>query len=154
MATANGTRSPRARALAAALRKAREDFGVSNRELAGILGIDQSHLSRVETAKKVPSAETTAMTLAALRTPPAERERILDLARNAGEPNWLAVGVPGIPQQLAGAWECERAASSITQWHQNLVPGLLQTTEYARVVANPAMNVGNIDATNRRLSRV
>lgn len=141
--TAGGTRSPRVRALAAALRSAREERGISNRELAGRLAIDQSHLSRIETGKKAPSVETTAMILAALRTPPDERERVLDLARNARDPNWLAVGVPGVREQLAGAWECERAASEITEWHQSLVPGLLQTSGYARAIASSPLNVGS-----------
>ena len=142
MATAQGTRSPRVRALAAALRTAREEHGISNRALAGRLSIDQSHLSRIETGKKAPSIETTAMILAALRTPPEERARILDLARNAKEPNWLAVGTPAIPQQIAAVHECERAATNITEWHQNLVPGLLQTEEYIRAIATTAMNRG------------
>lgn len=145
MATANTTRSPRVRALAAALRAVREEHGISNRELAGRLSIDQSHLSRIETGKKTPSIETTAMILAALRTPPEERERILDLARNAREPNWLTVGIPGVRHQLAGAWECERAASNITEWHQNLIPGLLQTPDYARCIASSPLNVGNAE---------
>ena len=85
------------------------------------------------------------MILVALRTPPDERARILDLARNAKEPNWLAVGIPGVRHQLAGAWECERAASKITQWQQNLIPGLLQTTDYARVIASSPLNIGNGD---------
>lgn len=144
MADANGSRSPRARALAAALRKAREERGISNRELAARLAIDQAHLSRVETGKKVPNAEMTAMILGELRTPPKERERILELARHASDPNWLTVGIPGIPQQLAGAWECERAATCITEWHQNLIPGLLQTVEYARALTTATVRVDDI----------
>ena len=88
MTTATGTRSPRARALSAALRKAREDAGMTNRELAARLSLDQSHLSRIETGKRTPSIETTAMIVATLRTARDERDRILDLARNASEPNW------------------------------------------------------------------
>ena len=126
----------------AALRAVREEHGISNRELADRLSIDQSHLSRIETGKKTPSIETTAMILATLRTPPEERERILDLARNAKEPNWLAVGLPSVPQQLAAVYECERAASSIIEWHQNLVPGVLQTTEYTRAIAASALEGG------------
>lgn len=139
-----GARSPRARALSAALRKAREERGISSRELAGRLSIDQSHLSRIETGKRTPGVETTAMILATLRTPPEERERILALARNVAEPNWLTVGIPGIPQQLAGAWECERAATAITAWHHSLIPGLLQSSAYARAIVSASCRLDGL----------
>src|SRR5207244_869318 len=64
-----------------------------------------------------------------------EKGRILDLARHAAEPNWLTVGMPGIPQQLAGAWESERAASAIVEWTLMTIPGLLQTSDYVRAMA-------------------
>ncbi|MGI8309051.1 helix-turn-helix domain-containing protein [Saccharopolyspora hattusasensis] len=127
--------SPRARALAAALREARKERSISLREVARKLSIDQSHLSKIETGKRIPSVETTAMILAVLGIAPSERERILDLAKNASEPNWLTVGMPGIPQQLAGAVESERAASAVVHWSPMIMPGLLQTADYVRAVA-------------------
>ncbi|MGI8312304.1 helix-turn-helix domain-containing protein [Saccharopolyspora hattusasensis] len=133
MATAIG--SPRARALSAALRKAREDRGLSLRDLAKRVSLNYSYLSNLETGKRVPNVETTATIIGALRLSATDREKILALARNVSEPNWLTVGIPGIPHQLAGAWECERAASLITAWNPCVVPGLLQTTDYARSIA-------------------
>lgn len=143
MTTATGTRSPRARALSAALRKAREDAGMSNRELADRLSLDQSHLSRIETGKRTPSIEITAMIIATLRTARDERDRILDLARNASEPNWFTAGTP-VSQTLAGICECERAASRVTAWNLGLVPGLLQTNGYARSLIACGGTIGRI----------
>lgn len=135
MATSNGSLSPRARALAAALRKAREDKKISARALADRLSIDQGHLSRIESAKRVASVDTTMLILGALGTPPDERERIIELARRAGDPNWLTVGRPGIPNQLAGAVESEREAKAITEWSPSIIPGLAQISEYVRAIA-------------------
>lgn len=70
-----------------------------------------------------------------MHVPSADCDRILDLARNASEPNWLTVGMPGIPLQLAGVVESERAAKEIFEWSPMLVPGLAQTSEYVRVIA-------------------
>lgn len=132
MAATAGT--PRARALSAALRDARETRGVGLRVLARQLEFSHTQISHWETGHRVPGVETVAMILTALRVSAGERERILDLARNLGEPSWLTVGTAGIPQQLAGAIECERAASTISEWSPMVVPGLLQTADYSRAI--------------------
>lgn len=50
------------------------------------------------------------------------------------ETDWLASGPPGIAQQLAGLMECERTAGHITDWAPLIVPGILQTSDYARAI--------------------
>lgn len=124
--------TPRARALSAALRETRRASGVGLRALSRQLELSHTQLSHWENGSRVPSIETVAMILAALRVPSGDRERILDLARNTAEPNWLTVGLAGIPQQLAGAIESERAASAMSQWSPMMIPGLLQTPEFTR----------------------
>ncbi|GDY31508.1 hypothetical protein GTS_31410 [Gandjariella thermophila] len=87
------------------------------RELDRLLSISPTEISHWENGHQTPKLETVAVILAAIRTSPEERERILDLARNESEPNWLTVGMNGIPQQLAGVVEHERAASRLTDCH-------------------------------------
>lgn len=127
--------TPRARALAAAVREMRVRSGISGRKLSAQLGLSHGAVSHWETGRRVPTVEDVAAFLAVLGVVGQEKDRVLDLARHAAEPNWLTVGMPGIPQQLAGAWECERAASAIVEWTPMIVPGLLQTSEYARATA-------------------
>jgi transcriptional regulator with XRE-family HTH domain len=126
--------APRARALSGALRKAREDAGVSVREVARRLGISHSVVSYWETSKRVPRIEDVASYLTAIGVTGDEREAILTLGRDADAQNWLTVGIPGISQQLNGTMECERAASAITDWSPHIVTGLLQTSDYARSI--------------------
>ncbi len=92
-------------------------------------------MSHWETGRRIPTPEDVASFLAVAGVTGQERQRLLDLARNASEPNWLTVGMPGIPQQLAGAVECERSASAIVEWAPMAVPGLLQTSDYSRAVS-------------------
>jgi transcriptional regulator with XRE-family HTH domain len=129
------TGTPRARALSAALRAARVASGIGVRELARLVSVSHTQVSHWETGHRVPSVESTVMLLTALRTAPTERERITDLARNLTEANWLITGVPGIPHQLAGAIESERAATAMVEWSPMGVPGPLQTSDYARAIA-------------------
>ncbi|MGH3856583.1 MAG: helix-turn-helix domain-containing protein [Pseudonocardiaceae bacterium] len=126
--------APRARALAGALRQAREAADVSVREVARRLDLSHSVVSYWENSKRVPRLEDVASYLTAIGVTGAEREAILALGRHAGDQDWLTVGIPGITQQLAGTMECERSAAAITDWSPHLVTGLLQTSDYARAI--------------------
>ncbi|MEV0053826.1 helix-turn-helix transcriptional regulator [Saccharopolyspora shandongensis] len=127
--------TPRARALAAAIRSVRERSGISGRELSKRLGLSHGTVSHWETGRRVPTPEDVASLLTAAGITGKEKQRLVELARHASEPNWLTVGMPGIPHQLAGAVECERSASSIVEWAPAVIPGLLQTPEYARAIS-------------------
>lgn len=92
-------------------------------------------ISHWETGRRVPTPADVASLVAAAGVTGEEERRLVEMARNAGEPNWLAVGIPGIPHQLAGVVECERAASDVVEWSPMVVPGLLQITDYARAAS-------------------
>src|SRR5690349_3514811 len=115
---------PRARALAGALRQAREASEVGVREVARRLGISHSVISYWETGKRVPRLEDVASYLTAIGVTGDDRERILDLGRHVEDQDWLTVGIPGVSQQLAGTMECERSATAITDWSPHIVTGL------------------------------
>jgi hypothetical protein len=63
-----------------------------------------------------------------------ERTRLLELAENAREPNWLERDMPDAPPILTTLAEYERTAASIFSWQPMLVHGLLQTPDYARSI--------------------
>jgi transcriptional regulator with XRE-family HTH domain len=122
------------RALLDALRQARTREGVTSRDLSLRLGYSHGVVSHWETGRRVPTPEDVATLLGALGIIGPERDRILTLARDAAEPNWLTVGMPGLPAQLADVLDHERAADAIDEWAPATVPGLLQTTEYTRAL--------------------
>ncbi|MGK8486263.1 helix-turn-helix domain-containing protein [Nocardia asiatica] len=65
---------------------------------------------------------------------PEERESFLELARQANEPGWWHRYSDLLPQWFGTYLGLEQAASKIRTYESHLVPGLLQTPEYARAV--------------------
>ncbi|WP_026449274.1 helix-turn-helix domain-containing protein [Actinopolyspora mortivallis] len=133
--------TPRARALGAELRQAREERGVGVRELARRLGTDHSKISRYESGQSTaPTSEYVASVLTALGVPESERERLTSMARGANEPNWVSTGVPGAQHELTTLIEFERDAAQVLEVSTMVLPGLFQTSAYTRAVMTGASN--------------
>lgn len=114
------------------MRRAREARkGMSGRVLGAQIGCSHVLISYWETGKTVPDEMQLVAFMAALGVVDGERDQLLTLAKNATDPNWLA---PGINEHLSSVMEYERTASDLTSWEPLQVPGLLQTSEYARAV--------------------
>lgn len=129
---ASNADTPRARALGAELREARQRAGLSQGALADVIGRSKSHVSRWENGRLIPSETDTAQVLQALGVRGAERARLLELARDALDPDWLA---PGIDRQAAALAEYERTARTIINVEPLMIPGLMQTYDYASHVS-------------------
>jgi transcriptional regulator with XRE-family HTH domain len=104
------------------------------RQLARLAELSPQVISHWESGMRVPRIEQVALLLGALRVEPGERERLLGLARNAREPNWLERAMPGVSPALATYVEYERTATRMFDWEPFVVPGLLQTPGYARAI--------------------
>lgn len=127
-------RTPKARALGAALRQAREGRGLKLREFASTLGRDAGVLSRWETGERTPKPEQVAQILTALGVVGDQYEEVVGLAYDTDAPQWVATRLPDQKQQLAALVDCEQNASEIVEVAPLLVPGLLQTAGYVRAI--------------------
>jgi transcriptional regulator with XRE-family HTH domain len=139
--------SPGLRALSASLREVREGRKFGLRELARALEIDPRLLSQWELGMRVPPVEEVARILGYLRADQATVTRILFLAKHAKDPNWLDSNPSDLPAALTAVMQCERSASLITNWSPLIIPGLLQTPDYARaLLAASDIKVADVDA--------
>lgn len=160
----SSTGSAKARTLGAALKRAREKAGVGLRELERRTGgaIKNSSWSRVESGERLPLPELVIRALDELGVPDAQREVILDVmhAEDTGH-SWLPVGVPEPRTHLVAMLEFERTAQRISQVAMTVIPGLLQTADYARSIIRTeapaadveprvAVRVGRREILNRR----
>jgi transcriptional regulator with XRE-family HTH domain len=141
------TPAPRAYVLGAELRDARERAGLGLRQLAKQLDLSHSVVVRWERGERVPSPESVSGYLAVLGVSSSERDRILDMTREAeDEPvNSVSVGIGGMHDLLTALLEFERTATAITDVSPLLIPGLLQTSDYVRAIMGSGLPESEID---------
>jgi transcriptional regulator with XRE-family HTH domain len=127
-------KTPKARALGAALRQARESKEMTLRGLADIIGRSPSIVSRWETGDRTPKPEEVARYLTALGVDEDLYEKVMALTEGSDDPLWIAITLPEQRQHLAALVDFESHATAITQVQPLMVPGLLQTTSYIRAI--------------------
>ncbi|WP_200303909.1 helix-turn-helix domain-containing protein [Streptomyces adelaidensis] len=128
--------SPQA-AFGARLRSEREARGWKQEDLAERVGYASSHISAVETARKMPTLRFSRSVDLAFGI--ADTERTF-------ERQWREIRhgslLEGFPQFV----DHERRAAEIRLYEVGVIPGLLQTPEYATIVADSAVKRGAITA--------
>lgn len=127
------TRSPRRRRLGALLRRLRRSAGRSGEALATVLGVSQSHLSRVELGDTAATRDLVDRWLRECGASPDDLQQAAELAELVAVEftSWrsaMARGLASIQREIA---EAEAAAAARWGWVPMLVPGLLQTAGYA-----------------------
>lgn len=143
----------RARGLGAELRELRNTAGMSTRAVAQQLGWSASTLNRIENGQRAISGEDVSALLVVYGITGAERDRLLDAARESGRPGWWETTHSGLPEQLPALIGFESQATHITDVSLVLVPGLLQTPEYTRSLME-AGGESPVDAETRVATRL
>jgi transcriptional regulator with XRE-family HTH domain len=125
------------RKLRTALRQARESAALTQEQVAEAMDWSLSKLIRIETGRVSISTND----LKALLThydiaDPAHREQLVQLARVARQKPWWQDYRDAVPSEYAQFIGLEAEAESIRIFQPTLVPGLLQTQDYARAILN------------------
>ncbi|HET9140571.1 helix-turn-helix transcriptional regulator [Actinophytocola sp.] len=139
--------SVRSRAVAAELRSLRESRGMSCAEVAKLLGVSASKISRIETGNSGMQVDDVAALLGFYRVPTARRQELLDLLRRGTQRGWWQ-RQPGIPQRWRALFEAESKAVRILNYEPLVIPGLLQTSEYSAAMiegVEPAIASADLD---------
>lgn len=123
--------SVRARRLARSLKEARDQAGLGVTAAAGRLGWSQGKVSHIESCRNKVSATDVALMLDTYGVTTPEKDALLVLAREANQRNWWTdyVNVFNGPYVAL-----EDAAEEIGDWSPMVIPGLLQTQDYARAI--------------------
>lgn len=140
------------------LQHLREFAGLSGRELATKIGISQSKISRIEKGQTHPSRPEVYAWADATDAAPDVRARLVELAEVAFTEiaAWREAVRAGRTHIQGEAREREAAARIVRNFQPTVIPGLLQTPEYAHRVIPLADVAGVIDhaaAAAARLGR-
>jgi transcriptional regulator with XRE-family HTH domain len=136
------------------LRRLREDAGLAHDAAHTSLGWSRAKLDRIEAGETVPKLADLAEALTLYAADGPTRDHLTRLRAQAKQRGWY--------HAFADVWNSgyaalEDDASEIFEMQSNLVPGLLQTSDYARAVitaANPKKPPEWIDrAVQARMNR-
>ena len=129
-----GSPNVRRRRLAAELRRLRERAGFIGEEVARLLGWSTSKISRLERAQTAVKRTDLRRLLELYRVDPRRREELLALAEESqpsGRLKAISARLPGVHAEFLNV---EAEAESVWNWEPQIVPGLMQTEDYARAV--------------------
>lgn len=122
--------------LSRTLRELREKTGQSGSKAARQIGISQSRISRIEAGRFLPTEDEITKLADYYHAPVTIRRRLLRAVKDL-----RAEEAPARVVLQRGAWRLQRRianieenAAEIASFAANIVPGLLQTADYARAV--------------------
>ncbi|RKR89212.1 helix-turn-helix protein [Micromonospora pisi] len=143
-------RSPtiRRRRLGAELRRLRDAAGVTIEVVAERLECSQSKISRIETGHTTATVRDVRDMISIYGIVGAESEDLLQIAREARQKGWWASYSTVLTSAYVGF---EAAAGSIRAYEQQVVPGLLQTEEYAKAMIRSARPDITTDEVEQRV---
>jgi transcriptional regulator with XRE-family HTH domain len=125
-------------------------------QLASVVGISVPNLSKYENAKIMPSAAVVERLADALGASGYVKAELVDQATTLQRElhAWRALHRPGFRRRQEEIQRAEASATTIRLYQPHLVPGLLQTAEYARHVLAGKRGTENLaDAIASRVER-
>lgn len=132
-----GSPAARGRRLATELRRLRERKGLTGEDVAQRLGWSGSKVSRIERHRTGVKPADLRLLLALYDVEETYRKDLVALALDSVEKDPLQQVASSFPPEYAQYLSAEVEAESLWNWEPQVVPGLLQTPEYAKAVLEP-----------------
>jgi transcriptional regulator with XRE-family HTH domain len=125
----------RRRLVGGALRRYRENAGYTLQDVARVLECDRSKISRIETGQRGIRPRELRELLAEYGVPDREQAALVAIASRGGQRGWWYPYADVLPGPYLDYVIMESAASEILTYEAQVIPGLLQTEDYARAIA-------------------
>ncbi len=142
----------RRRRLALELRRLREAARLTCEEVAEHLECSASKISRVETGRVSVSPRDVRDMLELYGVPEQQRDSLVQLSRDSRQKGWWHAYSDPVNPQFTTYVGLESAASEIRVYEVNIIPGLLQTQDYARTMIKAGMINGRHEDVERKVA--
>lgn len=147
MPTTGSSPAIRRKELGGLLRSLRADRDLSVQDVARRLGVSSSKVSRLESGQRGASATDVGRLCDLYDVTGEKRERLMELAREGRQrARWQPRGLP-----YSTYVGLEAEATSISDYGLGIMPGLLQTPDYARAVVRAAVPKWPPDVVKQRV---
>ncbi|MEU4653923.1 helix-turn-helix transcriptional regulator [Streptomyces sp. NPDC023723] len=144
----NSNPTIRQRRLARRLRELRSAAGMTHADIAKVLGSAESKVGRIENAQSgIRLPDLRAWMDATNVTNAAERAEIEELSREAKKKGWWSRYTNAVDSAYAAYVAVEWDAAELYNVETNLIPGLLQTSDYTKALIELQVP----DATNEHV---
>lgn len=134
MPSQQGSPTVRRLRLGQELRLLRERRKLTGAKAAKDLGWSPSKVSRIEAAKTMPSADDIKAMAELYRLDAPKLDELFGLLRDAEQRGWWEDYEDALPEEYTRFLGLEAEATHQRNWEPQVVPGLLQTEDYAREV--------------------
>lgn len=141
----------RRRRLAQDLRNLRNDAGLTTQQVADAVGRAQSLVSRWEAGKRTPSHGDVIALAELFGIDRDRRDRLTGLARDARRKGWWETYVDVLPEWHERYLGLEAEASEVNTFEPDVIPGLLQTPDYARALTKATLLRSTPEEIERRV---
>ncbi|TDD92247.1 helix-turn-helix domain-containing protein [Actinomadura rubrisoli] len=142
----------RRRRLATALRQLRETRKLSCAEVGRAVGWSESKVSRIETGRTGIRADDLDLLLRTYEVDEEMRKALHVLRRQASHRGWWSTYGDALPAWFQGYVGLEDGARSVMIYQGQLVPGLMQTDDYATAVMRAHQPSVAADEIERQLA--
>jgi transcriptional regulator with XRE-family HTH domain len=144
----------RSRELGEGIRRMLERAGLNGKAVAEHLGWAPSEVSRMLNGKRPVKETDVARLVGICRASPQDSERLLALCREANRRGWYQQHGSRLPKQLRTLLDHEDKALTVAGYAGALLPGALQTGDYARSVIARIVNVPADEVDERVAARL
>ena len=136
------------------LRERRQELGVDVKTITEVLGFSRNYWSAIENDRKILAEEKLQMLLDQFEFDDDERKELLDLREAAKQRGWWARYSALFSDDMLRFFGLEHGTEGIRNYESMLIPGLLQTPDYARAVIGADLAVSQVDVEQRVEARM